>query len=128
MDLRWRIELLGGLRARQGDRVISRFRTHKTGALLAYLAYHRQRAHRREELVELLWPECDPEAGRHSLRTELSWLRHQLELPPVERSEPAVGEPADAGRSKASALNAQVSTLIVADRTSVRLNPAAFST
>jgi len=51
----WRIELLGGLRARQingaGDgggggaatQVTSRFRTRKTGILLAYLAHGKDR-------------------------------------------------------------------------------------
>src|SRR5438034_355379 len=30
MDARWRIELIGGLRATQADRVVTRFRTQKT--------------------------------------------------------------------------------------------------
>src|SRR5262245_16245957 len=53
----WRIKLLGELRAESGDRVISRFYTQKMGALLAYLAYHGRRAHPREALIDLLWPE-----------------------------------------------------------------------
>src|SRR5262245_48049647 len=61
MELRWRIELLGGLRATRGDRVVTRFQRQKAGALLAYLAYFRQRPHPRPVLIELLWPECDPE-------------------------------------------------------------------
>src|SRR5215210_996887 len=75
----WRIELLGGLRARQGERVVPRFANQKGAALLAYLAYHRKRAHSREELAELLWPETPPEAGRHNLRQALLSLRRQLE-------------------------------------------------
>jgi hypothetical protein len=39
-DPRCRIELFGGLRLLQGDRVITRFRTHKAATLLAYLALH----------------------------------------------------------------------------------------
>ena len=54
---RWRIELLGGLRATHDDQVITHFRTQKNTALLAYLAYYRRRSRRREELIELLWPE-----------------------------------------------------------------------
>src|SRR5713101_7635240 len=60
MDTPWRIELLGRLRATQGDRVVTRFRAQKGGALLAYLAYHLDRPHPREELIELLWPEAEP--------------------------------------------------------------------
>ena len=116
-DMQWRIELLGGLRAISSERVITRFRTQKTGALLAYLAYHLPRpllskggsrggiAHPREVLFELLWPECDPDAGRNRLSTELASLRHQLEPPGVPRG-----------------------AVIVADRTSVCLNSAAVTT
>jgi predicted ATPase/DNA-binding SARP family transcriptional activator/class 3 adenylate cyclase len=114
MDALWRIELLGGLRAvplegsafpGTGGRVITRFRTHQTGALLAYLAYHRQRSHPREFLIELCWPEAEPESGRNLLSKALSSLRHQLEPP---------GIPADA--------------VITADRTNVGLNPATVTT
>ena len=37
MDRPWQIELLGWLRSVEGEQVVSRFRTQKTGALLAYL-------------------------------------------------------------------------------------------
>jgi len=77
----WRIELFGGLRARQGEQVLARFRTQKTGALLAFLAFHRTHLHPREEIAGILWPESDVEAGRASLRTALASLRHQLEPP-----------------------------------------------
>src|SRR5262249_26961590 len=102
---RWRIELLGRLRATQGDRVITRFRARRTGALLAYLAYHLERPHPREVLIELFWPEVEPSPGRNNLSRELSSLRRQLEPPSV---------PAGA--------------VVVADRDSVQLNPAACAT
>ena len=35
----WRIEMLGGLRARQGDHILSRFRTRSAASLLAFLAF-----------------------------------------------------------------------------------------
>jgi predicted ATPase/DNA-binding SARP family transcriptional activator len=81
MSAPWRIQLLGGLRATQGERSLTHFRTQKTGLLLAYLAYYPQRAHPREELIELLWPGCEPHTGRNNLRVALSSLRHQLEPP-----------------------------------------------
>ena len=43
----WNIRLLGGLQVEGADRVITRFRTQKTAALLAYLAYYRDRPHPR---------------------------------------------------------------------------------
>lgn len=79
MEPEWRIELLGGLRAVRGTQAVDRFRTRKTADLLAYLACSRQRSHPRELLVELLWPESDPQAGRHNLSMALSSLRRALE-------------------------------------------------
>lgn len=105
METRWRIGLLGELRATQGDRVISRFRSQKTGVLLAYLAYHCHRTHQREALIELLWPEGEPHSGRQRLSTALSWLRDQLEPPDVPTG-----------------------AVLVADRASVRLNPEGITT
>ncbi|MFB3882374.1 MAG: BTAD domain-containing putative transcriptional regulator [Armatimonadota bacterium] len=105
MAQRCRIQLLGGLRVVCGERVIARFRTHKTGALLAFLAYHLASAHPREALAVLLWPDSTPEAGQMSLRVALSSLRHQLE-PPGTRA----------------------GTVLVADRSSVGLDPAAVAT
>lgn len=80
----WRIELLGGLRARRGDGVVERFRTHKTGALLGILAYER-RPHTRLALIEELWPDCGAESGRNNLRLALAALRRTLETAPDER-------------------------------------------
>jgi predicted ATPase/DNA-binding SARP family transcriptional activator len=83
MAARCRIELFGGLRVIQGDRTTTRFRTRKTAALLAYLAYHLGRSRPREALIEMLWPWANPEGGRHSLSTALASLRRQLEPPGV---------------------------------------------
>jgi hypothetical protein len=51
----------GGLRVVQGDRVLTRFRTQKTGALLAYLAYPLHRGNGKtliQALVEFASPGC----------------------------------------------------------------------
>ena len=72
MDRPWQIELLGWLRVVQADRVITRFRTRKAEARLAYLAYHPHRAHPREQLIELLQPEGRPRAGLQRLSVELA--------------------------------------------------------
>jgi adenylate cyclase len=113
MDGRWRIELLGGLRAVLADDsaeattplVFTRFPTYKAGALLAVLAYDVKRTHPRDELVELLWPEHDPIVARRSLSTELYRLRRQLEQPGVPQG-----------------------AFLVSDRHSIGLNPAAITT
>src|SRR5262252_9534710 len=99
------VELFGGLRFLQGDHVVSRFRTQKNAALLAYLAYFIKRSHTREEIIDLLWPDNTLEEGRGSLRTALSSLRHQLEPPGIPYN-----------------------TVLVADRVNVRLNPKIVNT
>jgi DNA-binding SARP family transcriptional activator len=73
-----RIELFDGLRVVCGEASTAQFRTQKTGGLLAYLAYHHPRQHRRDVLTELLWADLSPEAGRRSLSTELWALRQAL--------------------------------------------------
>jgi predicted ATPase/DNA-binding SARP family transcriptional activator len=104
MDTLWRIELMGSLRAFHDADILTRFRTQKTAVLLAYLAYHLDRAHPRDLICELLWPESNLDSSRNNLRVALSSLRRQLEPP---------------GTGGA---------LILADRTTVRLNPEAVST
>jgi predicted ATPase/DNA-binding SARP family transcriptional activator len=105
MNTRLRIGMFGGLSVQQNDRLITQFRTYKTGALLAFLACHRARPHTREELIALLWPESDLEQGRPSLSVALSSLRHQLEPP---------GVPAGA--------------LLMANRATVQINSATCET
>src|SRR5262249_24577168 len=75
--------LFGRLYARRGDYEITRFRTQKTGALFAYLAFYSKRSHPREELTELFWPDDDPVARSNSFRVALTSLRRQLEPPEV---------------------------------------------
>ena len=104
-ELPWRVQLLGGLTAVCGERMLEKFQTQKTAALLAYLAYNCPRRFSREELIDLLWPEAEPDAGRNRLSQTLSWLRLHLE---PERNKPG--------------------TVLLADRQEVGLNPLAVYT
>lgn len=97
----WRIELLGQVRAVSGDAVITQFGSRKVVALLARLVLFPRRAHSREELVDLLWPDADLDTGRNRLRQALSTLRRLLEPP-------GGGE------------------FILADRQSLRLQPGSY--
>src|SRR5688500_5306466 len=105
MQTHWHIQLFGELQVQHGDQVTTRFRTRKTGQLLACLACPLDRAHRREELMEQLWPESDPDTARTQLRHQLYLLRRLLEPP---------GAPAG--------------SVLLADRTSLRLNAAVVTT
>lgn len=98
----WRFEFLGGMRVVRGSMVIDQFRTQKTASLLALLALQAGKPQPRERLVERFWPDADPEAGRHSLSQTLSWIR--------------------------KALSSDGETLLIADRTNVRLERSRFVT
>ncbi len=74
----WRMELLGKLQATRGDQTISRFRTRKTGELLAYLALHSGRSFARDRLAERFWPDAEPESALQNLRQCLTSLRRQF--------------------------------------------------
>ncbi len=100
----WRIYLLGRLQARDARRTLVHFSARRTGALLACLVLRAPQPVDREELLELLWPEGDPEASRNRLRALLSSLRHQL-------------GPGATGTG----------SLLLADRKTVRLQDSAFT-
>jgi DNA-binding SARP family transcriptional activator len=106
MDGGWRIELLGELRALRGDQIVTRFQKRLAASLLAYLACHPQHPHTRDALLETLCPDLGLEEARNSLRVALHLLRRQLEPP--------------------GALESHL--LLIADRRTIRLNPAAFTT
>src|SRR5256714_3346414 len=101
----WRVSLFGGLTARLGEQVITRFKTQMVASLFAYLAFHLRQAHSREILIELLWPESDTLTLRNSLSVALSSLRNQFEPPGTPQG-----------------------TVLRADRFSVSLNPVTVTT
>ncbi len=104
----WRFHLLGELRAVQADRIITRFRTTKTGGLLAYLVLYRDRVHSRDTLLDLFWSDSNVTAARNSLSVALNSLRQQFEPPATPGSGP-LGE------------------FLIADRNTVRLRADALS-
>jgi DNA-binding SARP family transcriptional activator len=86
----------------RGEHVVSQFETRKTSTVLARLALLPNRDHPREELVELLWPDEDPDATRPRLRQALAVLRRVLEPEGVPGG-----------------------SVLIADRSNVRLNSEA---
>ncbi|MCI0396442.1 MAG: hypothetical protein L0332_19515 [Chloroflexi bacterium] len=77
----------GKLRLQYGDELCDVFPTHHVAELLGYLLLNQARPHSRETLIEILWPENPPAAGRASLSTALWRLRRVFD---------GVGAPADA--------------------------------
>jgi len=71
--------MLGGFRVEVNGIELARLPTQKTGLLLAYLACFPTRSHPREELIEMLWPECMLDEGRNRLRVALSAIRRRFQ-------------------------------------------------
>ena len=80
---RWQVRLLGAVEAFDGVQRVERFPSRAAAALLARLALAPERAHSREELIELLWPGVALDVGRNRLRQTLSTLKSLLEAPGV---------------------------------------------
>ena len=72
------LSLLGSFAAVRDGQPLLRFATDKVRALLAYLAVESDRAHRRQSLAGLLWPDCAEETARTNLRGALADLRQAL--------------------------------------------------
>jgi predicted ATPase/DNA-binding SARP family transcriptional activator len=105
----WRVQLLGELRITRAGREVPLSLPRKIGGLLGYLACFLERAHPRDALIELFWPEVDRESGRTSLRSALPILRHLF-------------EPLLAGAASVS------SPVLISDRQTVRLDPEQVTT
>ncbi len=101
----WHVRLLGGLSLGDGTQTLSRLPSRAVTALLARLALAPDRAHPREELIELLWPGVALDVGRNRLRQALSTLKGVLE--PAGRLPPQ--------------------PVLTADRISVRVVPGSLS-
>ena len=99
---RWQLRLLGDVVLWASQSGVRRLPGRAATALLARLALAPDRAQPREVLVELLWPGAAPEVGRNRLRQLLSTLKHLLDAP------------------------GETGAVLLADRRSVRLQPAAL--
>src|SRR4051794_26851718 len=72
------LTVLGPPQATRADGTALTFRSRKALALLIYLAVERRRAHSRDALLGLLWPDDPEAAARNSLRVALANLRQSL--------------------------------------------------
>ncbi len=102
------LSLLGPFGAAVGDRPLNKFRTNRVQALLIYLATENVSAanqHRREALMELLWPGLPQKSAQVNLRQTLYHLRKGVpEMPAADGGEPV--------------------PFLLSDRQSIQLNPA----
>ncbi|MEM7331183.1 MAG: tetratricopeptide repeat protein [Chloroflexota bacterium] len=73
------ISLLGNFQAAINEQPLTRFRSDKVRALLAYLAIENNRAHRRDSLATLLWTDAPTSNGLKNLRGNLYRLKTAIE-------------------------------------------------
>jgi DNA-binding SARP family transcriptional activator len=69
------LHLLGPFQAQLAGRPFTRFGTIRGQALLIYLAVEQARAHNREGLMTLLWPDMPLKSARQNLRQTIYLLR-----------------------------------------------------
>jgi DNA-binding SARP family transcriptional activator len=72
------ILLLGPPQVRVDRGLVSNLRSDKALAVLAYLAVESDRAHRREKLAGMLWPDYTESSARANLRRALADLRQAI--------------------------------------------------
>ena len=70
-----RVELLGSLRASLDGVEVSRWGGRRSRMAFAFVASRHPRAVHREELIEALWPGCDPAGGRNNLNQAIHGVR-----------------------------------------------------
>lgn len=101
------LSLLGAFAAVLDGRPLTKFRTSKVQALLIYLAVENKQAHRRDFLMELLWPGLPQSSAQVNLRQTIHRLNEAI---------PAVG---------VKGSNAQTVPLLLADWQTVQIHPDA---
>ncbi|MGB3716569.1 MAG: BTAD domain-containing putative transcriptional regulator [Candidatus Promineifilaceae bacterium] len=102
------LSMLGRLGVSLDDLPTVKFRTKRAQALLAYLVTEEapdRVLHKREALMELLWPGLPPKSARSNLRQTLYYLRQAVVDLPSSNGEDSV-------------------PLLLTDRSTVGLNPA----
>jgi len=81
------LNTLGTCSLQVGETRVGPPSTQKARAIFAFLALHRRTDVSRERLLELFWPDADPDRGRDSLRTALWSIRRCLKSAGVDPDE-----------------------------------------
>ena len=111
---RLKLRLLGTFEAVLDGKTLTGFDSDKSRALLAYLAVESHRAHRREVLCNLLWPNVAEASARQSLSQALSNLRKLLGDPTRDSASASISSPSTGG---------DTTRFILASRETVQFNP-----
>lgn len=72
------LSFFGAFEARLGNKPLTNFRSAKVQGLLIYLVLTHHRAHERDVLAALFWPDDPETVAKHNLRQSLYRLRQLL--------------------------------------------------
>jgi DNA-binding SARP family transcriptional activator len=78
-----RVHNLGTLAIERSGQLLPICKARKALVLLRYLLTRPRREASREELMELLWPEAEPQHALHSLHVTVNLLRRYLDTPEI---------------------------------------------
>jgi len=81
------VQTLGKLQVQFDSRVVTAFPTRHVEELLGYFLLNQHIRHRREKLIHILWPHCEPEKARGRFSTALWRLRTLLDKLGTESEE-----------------------------------------
>lgn len=70
--------LLGPVELRVDGRLITELEGHLSGSVLRYVLTRSRRTAHRDELIDLFWPEADPQRARNRLQVAVSALRKAI--------------------------------------------------
>ncbi|MBK8900082.1 MAG: tetratricopeptide repeat protein [Anaerolineaceae bacterium] len=98
--------LLGPFTASLGDQPLYKFRTNKVQALLIYLIMEAEQIHRRETLMNILWPDLPQPSAQVNLRQTVYRLRQAIPQVPSKN-----------GRKEVP--------FLISERQTVQINPEA---
>jgi DNA-binding SARP family transcriptional activator len=73
--IRLEIHCLDGFQVRFGDERVERWESTKARSLLQYLMIKPRKPVAKEELMEALWPDCDPKVSSNNLKAAMHGLR-----------------------------------------------------
>ncbi|MAT96980.1 MAG: hypothetical protein CL608_07550 [Anaerolineaceae bacterium] len=100
------ISLLGPFTASLGDQPLYKFRTNKVQALLIYLVMEAEQIHRREALMDILWPDLPQPSAQVNLRQTIYRLRQAIPQVPSQNGHKMV-------------------PFLISERQTVQINPEA---
>jgi DNA-binding SARP family transcriptional activator len=73
------VHCLGSFRVYKGEQLLEKWPSHKSKAIFKYLLIHRAKPIHQEVLMELFWPDSEPETARRNLYQAIYTLRQTLQ-------------------------------------------------